>query len=39
MIEGVPHSVEFFNIVFFAVVVSTLLQGATFEPLARAARA
>ena len=34
VIEGVPHSVEFFNIVFFAVVVSTLLQGATFEPLA-----
>ena len=35
VIEGVPNSVEFFNIVFFAVVVSTLLQGATFEPLAR----
>jgi cell volume regulation protein A len=34
VIEGVPHSVEFFNIVFFAVVVSTLLQGATFEALA-----
>ncbi len=34
VIEGVPNSVEFFNIVFFAVVVSTLLQGATFEPLA-----
>ena len=25
-----------FNIVFFAVLLSTLLQGATFEPLARA---
>ena len=35
VIEGVPNSVEFFNIVFFAVVVSTLLQGATFEALAR----
>src|SRR6185503_6087925 len=38
VIEGVPHSVEFFNIVFFAVVVSTLLQGATFEPLAERLR-
>ena len=36
VIEGVPNSQEFFNIAFFAVVVSTLLQGATFEPLARA---
>jgi cell volume regulation protein A len=36
VIAGVPHSLEFFNIVFFAVVLSTLLQGATFEPLARA---
>ena len=35
VIEDVPHSVEFFNIVFFAVVVSTLIQGATFEPLAK----
>ena len=35
VIEGVPNSQEFFNIVFFAVVVSTLIQGATFEPLAR----
>jgi cell volume regulation protein A len=34
VIDGVPHSVEFFNIVFFAVLLSTLLQGATFEPLA-----
>ncbi|MEA2470053.1 MAG: potassium/hydrogen antiporter, partial [Thermoleophilaceae bacterium] len=31
----VPHSREFFNIVFFAVLLSTLLQGSTFEPLAR----
>jgi cell volume regulation protein A len=36
VIEGVPDSLEFFNIVFFAVLLSTLLQGATFEPLARA---
>jgi cell volume regulation protein A len=35
VIADVPHSLEFFNIVFFAVVVSTLVQGATFEPLAR----
>ena len=36
VIEGVPDSLDFFNIAFFAVVVSTLIQGATFEPLARA---
>jgi potassium/hydrogen antiporter len=35
VIEGVPHSEEFFNIVFFAVLLSTLAQGSTFEPLAR----
>jgi potassium/hydrogen antiporter len=35
VIEGVGRSEEFFNIVFFAVVISTLLQGTTFEPLAR----
>jgi NhaP-type Na+/H+ or K+/H+ antiporter len=35
VIAGVPHSLEFFNIVFFAVLLSTLLQGATFEPIAR----
>src|SRR5512133_375761 len=35
VIDGVPHSLEFFNIVFFAVLLSTLVQGATFEPLAR----
>jgi cell volume regulation protein A len=33
---GVPGSQALFNIVFFAVVISTLLQGTTFEPLARA---
>jgi potassium/hydrogen antiporter len=35
VIEDVPQSREFFNIVFFAVVVSTLLQGSTVEWLAR----
>jgi cell volume regulation protein A len=36
VIDGVPESLDFFNIVFFAVLFSTLLQGATFEPFARA---
>jgi potassium/hydrogen antiporter len=35
VIDGVSGSDEFFNIVFFAVLLSTLLQGSTFEPLAR----
>lgn len=35
VIEHVPRSLEFFNIVFFAVLVSTLVQGSTFEPIAR----
>ena len=35
VIAGVPHSAEFFDIVFFAVLVSTVVQGSTFEPLAR----
>jgi potassium/hydrogen antiporter len=34
VIAEVPGSLEFFNIVFFAVILSTLLQGTTFEPLA-----
>src|SRR5829696_6992588 len=38
VIAGVSQSLEFFNIVFFAVLLSTLLQGATFEPLARRLR-
>jgi potassium/hydrogen antiporter len=36
VIDNVPHSLEFFNIVFFAVLFSTLLQGMTFEPFAHA---
>jgi potassium/hydrogen antiporter len=35
VIDDVHDSTEFFNIVFFAVVISTLAQGTTFEPLAR----
>jgi len=35
IIEGVDGGVTFFNIAFFAVLVSTLLQGSTFEPVAR----
>jgi potassium/hydrogen antiporter len=36
VIDGVPNSVETFDIVFFAVALSTLVQGSTFEPFARA---
>ena len=35
VIDGVPNSLDFFNIVFFAVLLSTVLQGTTVEPLAR----
>jgi cell volume regulation protein A len=34
VIEGVQGGRELFNIVFFAVLVSTLLQGVAFEPIA-----
>jgi cell volume regulation protein A len=34
VIAGVPDSARIFDIVFFAVLVSTLLQGTTFESLA-----
>jgi cell volume regulation protein A len=35
VIDGVPRAREFFNIVFFAVLLSTVLQGTTIEPVAR----
>jgi cell volume regulation protein A len=35
ILEGIRGSLEFFNVAFFAVLLSTLLQGSTFEPLAR----
>ena len=35
VIAHVPRSLHFFNIVFFAVVVSTVLQGSTVGWLAR----
>lgn len=36
VIDDVPGSLTYFNIVFFAVLLSTILQGSTFEQLARA---
>jgi cell volume regulation protein A len=39
VLEGIEGSQTFFNVVFFAVVLSTLLQGGTIEPLARRLRA
>jgi cell volume regulation protein A len=36
VIEGVPDARPFFNIVFFVVLTSTLIQGVTFNPLASA---
>jgi potassium/hydrogen antiporter len=38
VLEGVPNAQSFFNIVFFVVLTSTLLQGVTFEALASALR-
>src|SRR4051812_25096811 len=35
VIDGVAKGQTIFNIVFFAVVLSTVLQGTTFEPFAR----
>lgn len=35
VIARIPHSLQFFDIVFFAVLVSTVLQGSTFEGFAR----
>ena len=37
--RAIEGSLDFFNIAFFAVLVSTLLQGSTFEPFARWMRA
>jgi len=34
VIAGVEGSTKLFSIVFFAVLISTILQGASFEPLA-----
>jgi cell volume regulation protein A len=36
--SGTPGSANFFNVVFFVVVISTLAQGISFEPLARSLR-
>jgi len=36
VIDGLPQGNLFFNIAFFVVVTSTLIQGATFQPVARA---
>ncbi len=38
VIAGVTQSIEFFNIAFFAVLLSTLVQGSTFEALAHSLR-
>jgi cell volume regulation protein A len=36
VLDGIENAGSFFNIVFFVVITSTLIQGATFDPLARA---
>ncbi len=38
VIEGVKHAEELFNLVFFVVITSALVQGATINPLARKLR-
>ena len=35
VIAGIEGSDQIFNVIFFVVVTSTLIQGASFEPLAR----
>jgi len=36
VIAEIPNSLDYFNIVFFAVVLSTLVQGIGFEPVVKA---
>jgi potassium/hydrogen antiporter len=38
VIEGIPQAEHFFNLVFFVVITSALIQGATINPLARLLR-
>ncbi len=38
VIEGIPEAERFFNLVFFVVITSALIQGATINPLARRLR-
>jgi len=38
VIEGIPNAEHFFNLVFFVVITSALVQGATINPLARRLR-
>jgi cell volume regulation protein A len=35
VLEGIPNAELFFNLVFFVVITSALIQGATIDPLAR----
>ena len=35
VVAGVTESTQIFNIIFFVVLTSTLVQGATFEPLGK----
>jgi potassium/hydrogen antiporter len=38
VIEAIPEAEHFFNLVFFVVITSALIQGATINPLARRLR-
>lgn len=35
VIKHVAHSIQFFDVIFFVVLVSTIVQGMSFQPLAR----